>query len=149
MCCKFLDSLFYSTGLYVCLYGEGEYFFFFFLLNSWKMRWIPCLLRKSLLLMMVSSIWKFIRSDLRMAFYHNLPAVQETWVWFLRWQDPLEKGMATHSSVWPHLSFMIFSFLFSVSSPKLFNLFIFQSINFWSCWYFSIVFLSLLQLLLL
>ena len=98
MCRKFLDSLFYSTGLYVCLYGVGEYFFFFFLLNSWKMRWIPCLLRKSLLLM-VSSIWKFIRSDLRMAFYHNLPAVQETWVWFLRWQDPLEKGMATHSSI--------------------------------------------------
>ena len=29
----------------------------------------------------------------------NLPAVQETWVQFLGWEDPLEKGMATHSSV--------------------------------------------------
>ena len=29
----------------------------------------------------------------------NLPAMQETWVWFLGWEDPLEKGMATHSSV--------------------------------------------------
>ena len=29
----------------------------------------------------------------------NLPAVQETWVWSLGWEDPLEKGMATHSSV--------------------------------------------------
>ena len=28
----------------------------------------------------------------------NLPAMQETWVQFLGWEDPLEKGMATHSS---------------------------------------------------
>ena len=29
----------------------------------------------------------------------NLPAVQETRVWSLGWEDPLEKGMATHSSI--------------------------------------------------
>ena len=29
----------------------------------------------------------------------NLPAVQETWVPSLGWKDPLEKGMATHSSI--------------------------------------------------
>ena len=29
----------------------------------------------------------------------NLPAVQETWVQFLGQEDPLEKEMATHSSV--------------------------------------------------
>ena len=29
----------------------------------------------------------------------NLPAVQETWVQSLGWEDPLEKGKATHSSV--------------------------------------------------
>ena len=28
----------------------------------------------------------------------NLPAMQETWVQSLDWDDPLEKGMATHSS---------------------------------------------------
>ena len=28
----------------------------------------------------------------------NLPAMQETWVRSLGWEDPLEKGMATHSS---------------------------------------------------
>ena len=28
----------------------------------------------------------------------NLPAVQETWVQSLGWEDPLEKGKATHSS---------------------------------------------------
>ena len=29
----------------------------------------------------------------------NPPAMQETWVQSLRWEDPLEKGMATHSSI--------------------------------------------------
>ena len=28
----------------------------------------------------------------------NLPAVRETWVQSLGWEDPLEKGKATHSS---------------------------------------------------
>ena len=27
------------------------------------------------------------------------PAMQETWVWSLGWEDPLEEGMATHSSI--------------------------------------------------
>ena len=30
---------------------------------------------------------------------NNPPAVQETQVWSLGWEDPLEKGMATHSSI--------------------------------------------------
>ena len=29
----------------------------------------------------------------------NLPAMQETQVRSLGWEDPLEKGMATHSSI--------------------------------------------------
>ena len=29
----------------------------------------------------------------------NLPATQETWVPSLGWEDPLEKEMATHSSI--------------------------------------------------
>ena len=29
----------------------------------------------------------------------NLPAMQETWVQFLGWEDPLEEGMGTHSSI--------------------------------------------------
>ena len=29
----------------------------------------------------------------------NLPAMQETWVQFLGWEDPLEKEMAAHSSI--------------------------------------------------
>ena len=29
----------------------------------------------------------------------NLPATQKTWVRFLGWEDPLEEGMAVHSSI--------------------------------------------------
>ena len=29
----------------------------------------------------------------------NLPAMQETWVWSLGWEDPLKEGMATHCSI--------------------------------------------------
>ena len=29
----------------------------------------------------------------------NVPVMQETWVRSLGWEDPLQKGMATHSSI--------------------------------------------------
>ena len=29
----------------------------------------------------------------------NPPAMWETWVQFLGWEDPMEEGMATHSSI--------------------------------------------------
>jgi len=29
----------------------------------------------------------------------NLPAMWETWIQSLVWEDPLEEGMATHSSI--------------------------------------------------
>jgi len=30
----------------------------------------------------------------------NLPAKRETWVQSLGWEDPLEKGITTHSTTW-------------------------------------------------
>ena len=39
------------------------------------------------------------RASLVAQLVKNLPAMQETWVQFLGWEDPLEKEMATHSSV--------------------------------------------------
>jgi len=30
---------------------------------------------------------------------NNLPAVHKTLIWSLGWEDPLEKGMAIHSSI--------------------------------------------------
>ena len=29
----------------------------------------------------------------------NLPAMRDTWVGSLGWEDPLQEGMATHSSI--------------------------------------------------
>ena len=39
------------------------------------------------------------RASLVAQLVKNLPAMQETWVQFLGWEDPLEKGSATHSSI--------------------------------------------------
>ena len=39
------------------------------------------------------------RASLVSQLVKNLPAMQETWVWPLGWEDPLEKGKATHSSI--------------------------------------------------
>ena len=33
----------------------------------------------------------------------NLPTMWETWVLSLGWEDPLEEGMAIHSSIWNFL----------------------------------------------
>ena len=39
--------------------------------------------------------WAFLGAQL----VKNLPATWETWVRSLGWEDPLEKGKATHSSI--------------------------------------------------
>ena len=39
------------------------------------------------------------RASLVTQMVKNLPAMWETWVWFLGWEDPLEEGMATHSNI--------------------------------------------------
>ena len=40
-----------------------------------------------------------IRASLVAQMVKNPPAMLETWVHFLGWEDPLEKRMATHSSI--------------------------------------------------
>ena len=39
--------------------------------------------------------WAFLVAQL----VKNLPARRETWLWSLGWEDPPEKGKATHSSI--------------------------------------------------
>ena len=39
------------------------------------------------------------RASLVAQIVKNLPAMQETWIRFLGWEDPLETGAATHSSI--------------------------------------------------
>ena len=54
----------------------------------------------------------------------NLPAIQETWVWPLGWENPLEKGKAAHSSIlawgisWVH-GVMTFTFTFQGNSDPI------------------------------
>ena len=40
-----------------------------------------------------------VRASLVAQMVKNLPVVQETWVQSLGWEDPLEKGIATQSSI--------------------------------------------------
>ena len=44
---------------------------------------------------------KWMYASLIAQLVKNLPAVQEAWVLFLDWKDPLEKEVATHSSMLP------------------------------------------------
>ena len=46
-----------------------------------------CLLRYNLQASLVAQMVK------------NLPEMQETWVCFMGWEDPLEEGIATHSTI--------------------------------------------------
>ena len=41
------------------------------------------------------------RASLVAQMVKNLPEMQETWVQFPRWKDSREKGMITHSSIFP------------------------------------------------
>ena len=42
---------------------------------------------------------EYFRTSLVAQLIKNLPAMQKTWVQSLSWEDPLEEGMATHSSI--------------------------------------------------
>ena len=43
--------------------------------------------------------WYTFQPSLVAQIVKNLPAMWETWVWSLGWEDPLKEGMATHSSI--------------------------------------------------
>ena len=43
------------------------------------------------------SLWASLVAQL----VKNLPAMRETWVRSLGWEDPLEEGKATHPVSWP------------------------------------------------
>ena len=48
---------------------------------------------------MYMHICMYVNAFLVAQMVKNPPAMWETWVKFLDWEDPLEKGMATHSSI--------------------------------------------------
>ena len=54
---------------------------------------------KTVMIYHILSLYWQIWASLIVQSVNNLPAVQETWVQSLGWEDPLEKEMATHSSI--------------------------------------------------
>ena len=49
--------------------------------------------------MIISGQQRALQASLVAQMVKNLPVMQETWVQSLGWEDPMEKGKATHSSV--------------------------------------------------
>ena len=47
----------------------------------------------------VFKMYNLMYASLVAQLVNNLPAMWETWVQSLGWEDPLEEGMATHSSI--------------------------------------------------
>ena len=83
----------YSPNIYSCIFCFSSYRHkkFSILLNH--------LIKAILMVAKHSTALSTIKSASRVVeMIKNLPEVQETWVQSLRWEDPLEKGMATHSS---------------------------------------------------
>ena len=57
---------------------------------------------ENMLFIQILTLWvisMIIRASLVAQVVKNVPTMQETQVRSLGWEDPLEKGMATHSSV--------------------------------------------------
>ena len=61
----------------------------------------------------------------------NLPAMQETWVWSLGWEDRLEKWMATHSSILAWRVHGLYSPWGRKESDMTERLSLFMTINLW------------------
>ena len=54
---------------------------------------------RDLCLPIISTPPTWVQASLVAQLVKNLPAMWETWVRSLGWDDPLEKGMATHASI--------------------------------------------------
>ena len=80
----------YVLGLcfssFTSIIHQGDYPF-----SLWY-SWLPCWI-------LVDCMYWNLRASLLIQIVKNLPAVQETYVGSLGWEDHLERGMATHSSI--------------------------------------------------
>ena len=76
----------------------GDWLLYMYLLQIFGQMFNKC--QSWLMVLCNSSISFFIFGLLLMRMSGLLlPAMQENWVQFLGWEDPLEKGKATHSSI--------------------------------------------------
>ena len=63
----------------------------------WTKNWSYCKLISTEELRLICNTIKI--TPLTAQLVSHLPAMQETRVWFLAWEDPLEKEMSTHSNI--------------------------------------------------
>ena len=87
-----------------CLFQFGSFPDYFSTRGIAKIVTAKLLKIKSITLVMVlfHIFWSLIilrRASLLAQLVRNPPATQETWVQSLGWEDPLEEGMAAHSSI--------------------------------------------------
>ena len=65
--------------------------------------WLQVLLQETIIStrhsLRIKQLQKSTRASLVFQLVENLPAMWETWVQSLGWEDLLEKGIATHSSI--------------------------------------------------
>ena len=74
-------------------------------------------------------IWNQSVASLVAQLVKSLPAMWETWVHSLGWEDPLEKGTATHSILAWRIPWSVHC-LFSFCQES-------DHLHIWGCWYFS------------
>ena len=76
--------------------------------SSWSFMWFPSdrngnisntRIPTIIIMCIYTILWGFPNGAPMAQQVKNLPAMQETWVGSLVWEDPLEEGMATHSSI--------------------------------------------------
>ena len=68
-------------------------------LHKWKPMWENTVVLK-IYLLFIFYLFSIKDIELNVAqTVKNPPAIRETWVWSLDWEDPLEKGTVTHSSI--------------------------------------------------
>ena len=65
---------------------------------QWKKPWFDFWVRK-ISWRRIGYPFQYVRASLVTQKVKTIPAVWETWVWSLGWEDPLEECMATHSSI--------------------------------------------------
>ena len=58
-----------------------------------------CILQTVIIGQLTSTVEFWDLASIVVQLVKNLPAMRETWVRSLGWEDPLEKGKATHSSI--------------------------------------------------
>ena len=88
---KFEDIILYIRGVPGSSAGKES------ACNAWDPGWIPGLGRPAG--EGIDYPLQYSWASLVAQLIKNLPAMWETWVWSLGWEDPLEKGKATHSSI--------------------------------------------------